>query len=58
MCVSGILCAVQAGQQRRISTGNGITIAYSHTTRIEIVGFITQEVLIDFMPNHFKVESL
>lgn len=42
---------LQAGQQRRISTGNGITIAYSHITRIEIEGFITQEVLIDFMPN-------
>ena len=42
---------LQAGQQRKISTGNGITIAYSHTTRIEIEGFATQEVLIDFMPN-------
>lgn len=29
---------LQAGQQRKISTGNGITIAYSHTTRLEIDG--------------------
>ena len=42
---------LQSGQQRKISTGNGITTAYSHATRIEIEGFITQEVLIDFMPN-------
>jgi len=42
---------LQTGQQRKISTGNGITIAYSHTTRIEIEGFATQEALIDFMPN-------
>jgi hypothetical protein len=42
---------LQAGQMRRISTGNGITIAYSHTTRIIIEGFSTQDVLVDFMPN-------
>ena len=42
---------LQSGQQRKVSTGNGITTAYSHTTRIEIEGFATQEVLIDFMPN-------
>ena len=43
--------SLQTGQQRKISTGNGITVAYSHTTRIEIEGFATQEALIDFMPN-------
>ena len=42
---------LQSGQQKNISTGNGITIAYGHTTRIEIEGFATQDVLIDFMPN-------
>lgn len=42
---------LQAGQQRRISTGNGVTIAYGHTTRIVIEEFSTQDVLIDFMPN-------
>jgi len=36
---------------KRISTGNGITIAYSHTTRIIVEGFSTQDVLVDFMPN-------
>jgi predicted aspartyl protease len=30
---------LQAGQLKRISTGNGVTIAYSHTTRIIIEGF-------------------
>jgi len=42
---------LQAGRLKRISTGNGITTAYSHTTRILIEGFSTQEVLVDFMPN-------
>jgi len=42
---------LQAGYSKRISTGNGISTAYSHTTRIIIEGFSTQEVLVDFMPN-------
>lgn len=42
---------LQAGLQRKISTGNGITTAYGHATRIDIEGFSTQETLIDFMPN-------
>ncbi len=42
---------LQAGQLKRISTGNGITIAYSHTARIIIEGFSTQDVLVDLMPN-------
>jgi predicted aspartyl protease len=42
---------LQSGKQKNISTGNGITIAYGHTTRIEIEGFTTRDVLIDFMPN-------
>jgi clan AA aspartic protease len=42
---------LQSGQQKNISTGNGITIAYGHTIRIEIEGFTTNDVLIDFMPN-------
>jgi hypothetical protein len=41
----------RAGQLKTISTGNGVTIAYSHTTRIIIEGFSTQDVLVDFMPN-------
>jgi len=42
---------LQAGQLKRISTGNGITIAYGHTTRIVIEDFSTEDVLVDFMPN-------
>jgi predicted aspartyl protease len=42
---------LQAGQMKRVHTGNGITIAYSHTSRIIIEGFSTQDVLVDFMPN-------
>jgi predicted aspartyl protease len=42
---------LQAGRLRRTSTGNGITVAYSHTTRLAIEDFSTQDVLVDFMPN-------
>jgi len=42
---------LQAGRLRRISTGNGITVAYSHATRLAIEDFSTQDVLVDFMPN-------
>ena len=42
---------LQEGQLKRISTGNGITIAYSHTPRIIVESFSTQDVLVDFMPN-------
>lgn len=41
---------LQAGHLKKISTGNGITTAYSHTTRILIEEFSTQDVLVDFMP--------
>lgn len=42
---------LQDGQPKKVSTGNGITIAYGHTTRIVIEEFSTQDVLVDFMPN-------
>jgi predicted aspartyl protease len=42
---------LQAGPQKRISTGNGITMAYGHTIRMKILEFSTENVLIDFMPN-------
>lgn len=42
---------LQAGQPKKISTGNGITIAYSHITRIVIEGFSTQDLFVDLMPN-------
>lgn len=44
---------LQSGQQKKISTGNGTTVAYGHTSRLEIPGFKTQEVVVDFMPNLF-----
>jgi len=42
---------LQFGKAKKISTGNGITTAYSHVSRIVIEGFSTQDVLVDFMPN-------
>lgn len=42
---------LQAGYQKKISTGNGITIAYSHTVCIKAFNFSTDNVLVDFMPN-------
>jgi len=42
---------LQNGKPKKISTGNGVTVAYSHITRIIIEDFSTQDVLIDFMPN-------
>jgi predicted aspartyl protease len=44
---------LQLGTPKEINTGNGKTLAYSHTVtiRIESVDFTTQDVLIDFMPN-------
>lgn len=42
---------LQAGQDRQVNTCNGPTTVYSHTTSIEIKGFTTPDVLIDYMPN-------
>lgn len=48
---------LQAGVERKIQTGSGATIAYSHTTSITILNFhgeptvAIDETLIDFMPN-------
>ncbi|MBI4651656.1 retroviral-like aspartic protease family protein [Candidatus Desantisbacteria bacterium] len=42
---------LQSGYQKKISTGNGITVAYSHTVYIKAFDFLTENVLIDFMPN-------
>jgi predicted aspartyl protease len=42
---------LQKGVPADISTGNGMTTAYSHTVSIEIDDFHTDDVLIDFMPN-------
>lgn len=48
---------LQAGVERTIQTGNGLTTAYSHTTSFTILNFhgepaiTVDETLIDFMPN-------
>jgi predicted aspartyl protease len=40
---------LKAGRPRRIATGNGVTLAYAHVIRMEIEGFSTEDVEIDFM---------
>ena len=42
---------LQAGVQKSINTGNGVTIAYAHTLCFETQGIKIKNVLIDFMPN-------
>ena len=42
---------LQEGYPKEINTGNGKTLAYSHTVKIEISNFAIQDTLIDFMPN-------
>lgn len=42
---------LKSGHKKKINTGNGLTTAYSHSIRIKVFDFITDEVLIDFMPN-------
>lgn len=42
---------LEKGIKRQIATGNGTTTAYAHTLKIQFGKFITQDVLIDFMPN-------
>ncbi len=42
---------LQSGHSKTIGTGNGQTVAYSHTVKIKAGDYITQNVIIDFMPN-------
>lgn len=49
---------LQAGRQRGIRTANGVSIAYAHTARFEILHpvnqkplYIIQDTSVDFMPN-------
>ena len=49
---------LQAGNVKHINTGNGITIAYSHTIKFELFHPVTHNLLftlpdtpIDFLPN-------
>jgi len=41
---------LEAGKEKKNSTGNGITIAFGHSSVIEIPGFSTGPVNIDYMP--------
>lgn len=41
---------LQSGYQKKISTGNGITIAYGHTINIAAFNFTAENIVIDFMP--------
>ena len=42
---------LEAGTEKKINTGNGITTAYGHTSIIEVDGYSTGVVVIDYMPN-------
>jgi hypothetical protein len=49
---------LQAGSTKSINTGNGVTIAYTHTTKFEIYHprtgnliYTVEDTPIDFMPN-------
>jgi len=42
---------LQSGKQREINTGNGKTVAYSHTITIKVANITIENILIDFMPN-------
>lgn len=42
---------LEAGFVKEINTGNGKTIAYSHTVKIKLNNFLLPDTLIDFMPN-------
>lgn len=42
---------LQAGAEKSIRTGNGVTTAYAHTLSFETEGIKIESVLIDFMPN-------
>ncbi|MCS7151733.1 MAG: retroviral-like aspartic protease family protein [Endomicrobia bacterium] len=42
---------LESGFVKEINTGNGVTLAYSHTVKIEIPNFVIQDALVDFMPN-------
>lgn len=42
---------LESGVEKQISTGNGITTAYGHTTIIDIDEFSTGPITVDYMPN-------
>lgn len=42
---------LESGCRKEINTGNGRTIAYSHTVNIHVDDYAIKDVLLDFMPN-------
>ena len=40
-----------SGSQKEIITGNGKTVAYTHTVSLEVNDYSVEKVLVDFMPN-------
>lgn len=42
---------LEAGTMKQISTGNGVTAAYGHTTVVDVKGFSTGPIAVDYMPN-------
>jgi len=42
---------LQAGFEKQIGTGNGMTTAYGHTICIKVFDFKTKDVIVDFLPN-------
>jgi predicted aspartyl protease len=43
--------SLEKGIAKQINTGNGVTLAYAHTVRIEVNGVFVEDVMLDFMPN-------
>jgi predicted aspartyl protease len=42
---------LQAGKPKEVNTGNGVTVAYSHSSQIKVAGFTIEQTMIDYMPN-------
>ncbi|MDI6756741.1 MAG: hypothetical protein QME32_01820 [Endomicrobiia bacterium] len=42
---------LQAGYEKKVGTGNGVTTAYGHTVSLKIFEYVSDDVVIDFMPN-------
>lgn len=42
---------LQKGYPKKVNTGNGETIAYSHTVNLQIYDLVIKNILVDFLPN-------
>ena len=40
-----------AGERKQIQTGNGVTLAYSHTSIIALDEFATEQITVDYLVN-------